>query len=62
METKNKSLKGKRYSLCMSIDTSFNINYMLKEGSINGDDFNTFIKETNDKYKNKDKKKIQNVL
>jgi transposase len=43
-ETKNKCILGKRYSLCMSIDTHKNINYILKENSIKGDDFNSFIK------------------
>ena len=35
LPTKNKSMKGKRYSLCMSVDTSSNIYYILKEKSIN---------------------------
>ena len=34
LPTKNKSMKGKRYSLCMSIDTSGNIYYILKNNKI----------------------------
>ena len=44
VHTKNKNIYGKKYSLCMSVDTSNNINYILKEKSIKADDFNCFIK------------------
>ena len=53
LPTKNKSMKGKRYSLCMSIDTSGNIYYILKEKSIKAQDYNDFIKSINKKYKTK---------
>lgn len=53
LPTKNKSMKGKRYSLCMSVDTSSNIYYILKEKSIKSEDYNDFIKSINKKYKTK---------
>lgn len=46
-ETKNKNIYGKKYTLCMSIDIHKNISYLLKEKSIKGDDFNTFISSIN---------------
>ena len=33
-------MKGKRYSLCMSVDTSGNIYYILKEKSIKSENYN----------------------
>ena len=43
VQTTNKNIYGKKYSLCMSIDTSNIFSYILKEKSIKSDDFNNFI-------------------
>ena len=43
IQTTNKNIYGKKYSLCMSIDTSNNFSYILKEKSIKSADFNNFI-------------------
>jgi transposase len=53
LNSTNKSIKSKNISLCMSVDTSNNINYIIKEGSINGEDFNNFISNINKKHPNK---------
>lgn len=47
VQTTNKNIYGKKYSLCMSIDTSNIFSYILKEKSIKSDDFNNFITNIN---------------
>ena len=52
VETKNKTIINKRFSLGMSIDINSNIDFTIKEKALTGFTFNKFIKKIN---KNNDK-------
>lgn len=45
--TTNKNIYGKKYSLCMSVDTTNKFDFILKEKSIKSSDFNNFISKIN---------------
>jgi transposase len=49
VKTKNKTIFNKRFSLGMSIDINSNIDFTIKEKSLQGKDFNKFIKKINKK-------------
>ena len=47
VETKNKTIINKRFSLGMSIDINSNVDFTIKEKALNGITFNKFIKKIN---------------